>query len=95
MYGQTCPYYSILLARAFGRAAFVITDLYPDFGAHDEPYVIISSSLHNKINQRGESLLPYMFGGWPYKEALREDHETKPRNPWITLPDGSQEEIKI
>ncbi|MBS7631686.1 hypothetical protein KEJ47_09015, partial [Candidatus Bathyarchaeota archaeon] len=95
MYGQIAPYYSVLLARAFGRAAFVVTDLYPDFGAHSEPYVVISQELHNKLSQSGELLLPYTFGGWLYKGALREDHQTKPRKPWVTTPDGTIEEIKL
>jgi hypothetical protein len=32
MEGQTCPYYSVLVARVFGRAAIVLSDVYPQSG---------------------------------------------------------------
>jgi|GEM_PF-6301119 len=61
MEGQTCPYYSVLVARVFGRAALVLRDKYPNSaGYHDEPYVIISPQLHEKISQYGKTTLPYI-----------------------------------
>jgi hypothetical protein len=50
MEGQTCPHYSVLIARAFGRAVLVLTDKYPNSrGYHSEPYVIISPQLYEKF----------------------------------------------
>jgi len=103
MWGQTTPYYADLIARAFGRAAFVVRDVYPPVaggGSHDEPYVVISPELYGKLSQKGETLLPYMFGGWPYKAALKADHDNKDLgvrtyNPRIIWSDGTEEEIKL
>jgi len=96
MEGQTCPYYSVLIARVFGRAALVLTDKYPNSaGYHDEPYVIISLQLHEKISQHGKTTLPYMFGWWQYAEPLIKDHvEGKyPLDLRLRRPDGEWERI--
>jgi len=96
MEGQTCPYYSVLIARVFGRAALVLTDKYPNSGGyHSEPYVIISPQLHEKISQYGKTTLPYMFGWWQYAEPLIKDHvEGKyALELQLTRPDGKWERI--
>jgi hypothetical protein len=93
---QTCPYYSVLVARVFGRAALVLTDKYPNSaGYHSEPYVIISPQLHEKISQYGKTTLPYMFGWWQYAEPLIKDHvEGKyALDLQLTRPDGEWERI--
>jgi hypothetical protein len=96
MEGQTCPYYSVLVARVFGRAAIVLSDVYPQSGGrHDEPFVFISPKLYEKISQHGKTTLPYTFGWWQYAEPLIKDHE-KPRYPLgleIRRPDGKWERI--
>jgi hypothetical protein len=57
MEGQTCPYYSVLVARVFGRAALVLTDKYPNsMGYNNEPYVIISPQLNGKFLSTGNQL---------------------------------------
>jgi hypothetical protein len=92
----TCPYYSVLVARVFGRAALVLTDKYPNsIGYHSEPYVIISPQLHEKISQYGKTTLPYMFGWWQYAEPLIKDHaEGKyALDLQLTRPDGEWERI--
>ena len=94
----TTPYYAVLLARCFGKAAFVVCNNYPDFGAHDSPYVKLSPSTYAKISQKGETLVPYMFGEFPYKKELKEDHINYggvPANPRIRRPDGSWEGISL
>ena len=96
MEGQTSPHYSVLVARVFGRAAFVLTDKYPNsVGYHDEPFVVISSKLHEKISQYGKTTLPYTFGWWQYSEPLIKDHaEGKYRlDLQIRRPDGEWEKI--
>ena len=94
----TCPRYSVLVARVFGRAAFVLTDKYPNsIGSHSEPYVIISPQLHEKISQYGKTTLPYMFGWWQYAEPLIKDH-IEGKNPlelMIRKPDGELERINL
>jgi hypothetical protein len=100
---QTSRYFSTILASCFGRAAFVVTDVYPPTsapGAHSEPYVVISPELHAKLTQKGETLLPYMFGGWPYKAKLKADHNNEDLgvriyNPSIQKSDGTSEQIKL
>jgi hypothetical protein len=96
MEGQTSPHYSVLVARVFGRAAFVLTDGYPNSeGYHDEPFVVISPKLHEKISQYGKTTLPYTFGWWQYSEPLIKDHtEGKYRlDLQIRRPDGEWEKI--
>ncbi|MCC6003636.1 MAG: hypothetical protein LM590_04775 [Thermofilum sp.] len=93
---QTCPHYSVLVARVFGRAALVLTDKYPNSrGYHSEPYVIISPQLYEKISQYGKTTLPYAFGWWQYAEPLIKDHvEGKyPLDLQIRRPDGKWERI--
>jgi hypothetical protein len=98
MEGQTTPYYAVLVARCFGKAAFVVGNDYPDFGAHGSPYVKLPPSTYAKISQKGETLVPYMFGEFPYKKELKEDHINYggvPANPRIRRPDGSWEGISL
>jgi hypothetical protein len=92
----TCPYYSVLVARAFGRAVLVLTDKYPNsMGHHDEPYVIISPQLYEKISQYGKTTLPYTFGWWQYAKPLIKDHEKSkyPLELQIRRPDGKWENL--
>jgi hypothetical protein len=94
----TTPYYAVLLARCFGGAALVVGNDYPDFGAHGSPYVKLSPSTYAKISQRGETLIPYMFGEFPYEKELKEDHINYggvPANPRIRRPDGSWGKIEL
>ncbi len=88
----TTLYYAVLIARSLGKASFVVSNDYPDFGAHDSAYVIIRPSTYAKICQRGDPLVPYMFGEFPYKKELKEDHISyggRPANPILLRPDGS------
>jgi hypothetical protein len=95
----TQSYYAVLVARCFGKAVFVVRNDYPPgFGAHDSPYVKLSPSTYAKISQKGETLVPYMFGEFPYKKELKEDHINyggAPANPRIRRPDGSWEGIGL
>jgi len=96
MKGQTCPYYSVLVARVFGRAAIVLSDVYPRSGGrHDEPFVFISPKLYEKICQYGKTTLPYTFGWWQYAEPLIKDHEKAkyPLQLQIRRPDGEWENL--
>lgn len=99
MEGTTTPYYAVLLARCFGKAAFVARNTYPPgFGVHDSPYVKLNPSTYAKISQKGETLVPYMFGEFPYKKELKEDHINYgklPANPHIKKPNGRWEKISL
>jgi hypothetical protein len=100
---DTARHCSTIFARAFGRAAFIVRDIYPPVsgvGSHVEPYAVISPELYAKLSQRGETLLQYMFGGWPYKAALKADHDDtslgiRSHGPWIKWSDGTEEEINL
>jgi hypothetical protein len=94
----TCPYYSVLVARVFGRAAFALSDKYPNSdGYHDEPFIVISPQLYEKISQYGRSTILYAFGWWQYAEPLIKDHTgaKHPLDLQIRRPDGEWEKVKL
>ncbi len=91
-----------IIAKTRGRSAVIVGDDYPPSirAGHDEPYVGLSPELYIKLSQRGTCLVPYTFGGWPYKQALLNDHNNstlgiRTTNPTLEGPDWTWEEIDI